>query len=63
LLINFVTMIKCNIQELAALLNNPSVDILEVYGPKPNTTEYNDAKENNVKAWLVNCVGNRGINV
>jgi|TARA_Y100000004_G_C8954264_1_gene430044 hypothetical protein len=56
-------MIKCNIQELAALLNNPSVDILEVYGPKPNTAEYNDAKENNVKAWLVNCVGNRGINV
>lgn len=56
-------MIKCNIQELAALLRNPSVDVLEVLGPKPNTKEYKHAKENNVKAWLVNCVGNRGINV
>lgn len=59
----FDIMIKCNINELTALLKNPSVDVLDVFGPKPNTPEYNHAKENNTKAWLVDCVGNRGINV
>jgi|TARA_B100000900_G_C20217224_1_gene568321 hypothetical protein len=59
----FDIMIKCNINELTSLLKNPNVDVLNVFGPAANTPEYEHAKENNVKAWLVDCVGNTGINV
>jgi hypothetical protein len=44
---------KVNIQTLTAILSNPNIRVFEVYGPKPNTIEYERAVKANINAWEV----------